>query len=181
MRCLGKNHSFNCNCGFGSKSESSRAGEFFSAIATVPKNSNCPRCGASVFYRPGPIGGGTYFDRIGEGWHRHPCTDSRYRYSPWNRKNIPKLRNRLSRDQRRGYCAIVLNGVFASSETTIIRGSWLENPSTFEITMNGSHDIDARKSIFIRKKSKQRVSVDFCVVGDLVSKRVNAELRAADS
>ena len=88
MACCGKNHSFNCSCGFGA-----RAYDSDELYVLTPPNAQCRECNAWVYFRRSSNGGGTYFDSL-QNWKRHSCTDRRWRYSPFNNQGQPKLRNK---------------------------------------------------------------------------------------
>ncbi len=96
--CNAKNHPDNCCCGWGGEghkgrgSLSSRNGVVAGGVnramckgqttvhltkaSFISCNSNCPVCGAEVYFYQSSDGGRVYFDEIGPPWPKHPCTDS---------------------------------------------------------------------------------------------------------
>lgn len=178
MACLGKNHSFNCSCGFGRKAirEDLTEDEDQSSLTNLGSaRSRCPRCGARVFYRRGPIGGGTYFDQIGRGWARHPCTDRRYKYSAFNRDGRPKLRNRKTDLQRRGFKPIVVAELLKLVDRTILKGSWFDTPSRFSLAVRGSYTIDINQVIMMMRRPDGAVILNCFLVGHDSSRELQAE------
>lgn len=178
MACLGKNHAFNCSCGFGKRGirEDLTEEESQPSLTNLGNaRSRCPRCGARVFYRRGPIGGGTYFDQIGSRWARHPCTDRRYKYSAFNREGQPKLRNRKTDLQKRGFKPIVVTESQALSDNTILKGSWLDKPSRFSLVMPGSYSIDINQVVLMMRRPDGGVILNCFLVGDESSCELVAE------
>ncbi len=90
--CNAWNHSINCKCGWGGDGHLGGYGErgFFRPLSppnyssfrrldsyTQP-NARCPVCAQRVFFYQSPNGGRVFFDKLGEGWPKHPCTDSSF-------------------------------------------------------------------------------------------------------
>ena len=46
------------------------------AACLLDPNAHCPVCGARVFYYENAFGSRVFFDDLGNGWPKHPCTDN---------------------------------------------------------------------------------------------------------
>ncbi len=165
MTCFGRNHSFNCSCGFGAKGDSSASqSEDLPSFAGSGAGSHCNKCGAIVFFRRVPSGGGTFFDRLGGNWPRHLCSDQRYKYTPFNRHNRPKLRNRKSDLQRRGFLPIVIVNLVCHSGRSVLTGTWLNTPSRFSLTISDLVSIDAEKPASLKAGINGQAVLSFFAV-----------------
>lgn len=68
----GHNHYSDCDCGWCTGDDSSHSTswrDYSSGIAET----NCPHCGANVFFYWNEYGSRVYFDCIGLPWDKHPC------------------------------------------------------------------------------------------------------------
>lgn len=84
--CNSFNHDPSCTCGFGGDGHSgssygSSRYSGFRPLTSVNFESfiyptNCPVCGASVFFYRSPYDGRVFFDDLSPTWSKHPCTDS---------------------------------------------------------------------------------------------------------
>jgi hypothetical protein len=157
VTCAGWNHPFNCDCGFGERSAALSSTESVAYQSTPLRKSRCRKCGASVYYIASG-GGGTLFDSVGPSWIRHPCTDQRFRYSPFNRLGKPKLRDRTSALKRRKFQPISVERVVCRDDLKEIYASWLANPSSFRFECDLTSRIDMRKPIFMRIERKGRAA-----------------------
>jgi hypothetical protein len=81
-RCNGRDHKWNCTCGFGgargAKPLPEQLRELF--VPKIPRrytkpNDRCSFCDAPVFFRALQHGGRAYFDDAGAPWRKHPCLD----------------------------------------------------------------------------------------------------------
>lgn len=176
MACLGRNHSFNFSCGFGEKGiRSSSEMEDQQSIANSSARSRCRKCGALVFFRRAPSGGGTFFDELGGTWPRHPCTDWKYKYTPFNRHNRPKLRGRKSNLQQRGFIPIIVADIVSHLDRLILRGTWLSTPSRFFLTIPDVFSIDTTRAVLMKKARDGTVILTCFAIGDEVSRELIAE------
>ena len=119
--CNAHNHPPGCECGWGGVwygGSSDSAEWLFNRIARprslgpqlgtrsslsgsfVNPNSNCPVCGASVYFYQSPYGGRVFFDALGPPWPKHPCTStfsslrgSANRPIPWHQDGWHSLAN----------------------------------------------------------------------------------------
>lgn len=176
MACLGKNHPFNCSCGFGTKGvRPILEVEEHPSFANISAGSHCGKCGALVYFRRAPSGGGTFFDQLGGNWPVHRCNDRKYKYTPFNRHNRPKLRNRKSDLQRRGFIPIIIADIASHQDRLVLRGSWLSTPSQFYLTVADDLLIDTKRSIFMKKAPSGMMVLNCFALGDQVSRELIAE------
>lgn len=135
MACNGKNHRKDCQCQF-------RGGHFNSSpprwrpwnrrsSRTFFSNrySACPECTKPVRYIAFPNGGGNYFEPDVFPLKKHPCTNVAKRYSPYNRRGNPKLRNRLTDFDRKGWLPFFIRRVEQIVIGTIVHGSAMDVPA----------------------------------------------------
>lgn len=155
MACCGKNHSFNCSCGFGA-----RAYDSDELYVLTPPNAQCRECNAWVYFRRSSNGGGTYFDSL-QNWKRHSCTDRRWRYSPFNNQGQPKLRNKRTRRQQRGFLPVDVREIRENSGNTVIACTWMSVPTCFEITFLGSIPLDTTRNVSLWRREGSKAKILF--------------------
>ena len=154
--CNGRNHSPGCQCAFRGGHPSSRppvwrgwrptsVGRYFAG-----PNAICPECHAPTYYVPGPRGGGAYFDCFGPPWTKHPCTDSRQAYSPFNAEGRPKLRNRRSEFECNGWTPLFVRNIELLAVGTIVHGVALNDPTVLHFGFLELVNPDSTRPIFFR-------------------------------
>lgn len=98
--CNALNHSSNCRCGWGGDGHLGAHGSttafrplvepihynFKNLNSYTNPNARCPVCAQRVFFYQSPNGGRVFFDKLGEDWPKHPCTDNSS-YQPTFRKS----------------------------------------------------------------------------------------------
>ena len=167
--CNGRNHPPGCQCEFRGGHAGTRPpvwrGWRASAVRRYISGPNavCPECHATVYFVPGPHGGGTYFDCFGPPWTKHPCTDSRRVYSPFNNRGMPKLRNRRSEFERDGWTPLFVRNVEALAVGTIIHGVAMNNPAVLHFGFLEYLSPDTRRPIFFRTRDgrEPRIELNF--------------------
>lgn len=78
--CNGKDHYFDCTCGFGGLGHRGSGGRRLcttvrgNAQADLCRATSCPKCKQDVYFVR-HNGGSVWFDALGKPWPKHPCFD----------------------------------------------------------------------------------------------------------
>ncbi|CDX13789.1 conserved hypothetical protein [Mesorhizobium sp. ORS 3359] len=156
MACNGRNHLPSCTCDFrgGQRRRFGTAswrGWTARSIRSYSEPwSTCPVCRASVYFIPGPHGGGTFFDCLGPPWKRHPCTDGRLRYSPFGRTGKPKLTTRKTKLQERGFLPLVVRRFEELPNGFILHGVVWDTPTVLHLGTTKNLDLDVARPVFVQ-------------------------------
>lgn len=169
MGCNGNNHAKDCSCAFRGGRSNASAPKWNGWTKTSFKkyrsgtNALCPKCGTPVFFIRFSHGRGTFFDRLDPSRKRHPCTDSRLRYSPFNKAGTPKLRNRRSAFERDGWSPFFIKNIETSISGTLISGEALvgQGHFLFGFLDQFSPDLEAPVFFRIRTGREPRVELNF--------------------
>lgn len=177
MTCLGHNHRWNCDCGFGEtgsgdiRSAAERA-ELFKSEEVAEPDRTCRKCGAPTYFRAGGRGG-ILFDRVGVGrWLRHACNDQRLRYAPFNLAGRPKLRNRRTRLDQRGFLPIAIEGVEALDEGNILRCRWLSEPPAFSLRSDALLGLEPATPLSLRWRGGEVATLSYVQGGEICEAKV---------
>lgn len=135
----------------------------------------CPDCQGEVYFIK-HAGGGTYFNRLGRPWPKHACTNRPRPYSPFNRSGRPKLRNRRSPFEKKGWLPLSIQSIQSASDKTIIRGASFSVPTNVRFQIPVKLQIDRTRVVYYRIISKKAglVELSVCLVGDAGSILINA-------
>jgi hypothetical protein len=165
MACNGFNHSDDCQCGFrGGHAHAKRWKRWSPREArhwASGPNAYCPKCHAPVFFVPFGGGRGTYFDTIVPTWKRHPCTDARRNYSPYNKQGVPKLRNRRSEFEKNGWTPFFIRNVETLAKGMIVHGVAFDSPTVLHFGFCESFGMERTLPIYFRMHAQGRVEVNF--------------------
>lgn len=164
--CNGHNHPAGCQCEFRGGHQGSRPpvwrgwrARAVSRYISGP-NATCPECHAPCYFIPVGRGGGAYFDCFGPPWTKHPCTDRRKVYSPFNDKGVPKLRNRRSEFERDGWTPLFVRHIEALAVGTIIHGVAFNNPAVLHFGFIEAIALDAKRPTFFRAGEGEETQVE---------------------
>jgi hypothetical protein len=119
-------------------------------------------------------GGGTLFDRTHPSLKRHFCTDSRYKHYVFNKDGRPKLRNRRTEREKRGFKPISVTEVIEGSERTILKGFWMDNPAFFSLSIRGSYSIDITRPASMKRLADGNLILSCFVAGGTLSYDLSA-------
>lgn len=167
MACNGHNHPKGCTCNFRGGHPNSQPpawrgwGRSAARHYVSGPNASCPECKAPVYFIPGPKGGGTFFDCIGPPWTKHPCTNNPKPYSPFNKKGLPKLRNRHSEFERDGWLPFVIRNIEQLAVGTIVHGVALDNPTVLHFGFLEAIKPDKHRPIFFRYEKSDKSRIEF--------------------
>lgn len=174
MACNGNNHPPDCQCNFRGghpNSESPRWQNWSSVSArsfSRKPNATCRKCGKRIWYIPGPKGGGFYAEECQPPWRRHPCMDPSLQYSPFNAKGRPKLRNRLSEFEHRGWLPFIVRKIEQLPRGTLIKGVALDSKTFHYLGSVETIQIDNHRPTYIREAKNKTglIEMNYFSIGE---------------
>ncbi len=155
MACNGRNHPPDCKCNFrGGHPNSHPPAPYawgrrsFRKLSSGP-NAKCPQCFADVYFIKFRHGG-TYFNTTTPPLEKHECTDGSRTYKPFNKRGVPKLRNRKSDLEKDGWLPFFATNIEKFTCGTIIHGLALDSPTIHHFGFSQFIDIESDSLIYFK-------------------------------
>jgi len=120
-----------------------------------------PPQGVKLARRNTRNGGGAYFVQFGPPWTKHPCTDASTKYSPFNAKGRPKLRNRRSEFERDGWLPLFVRNIELLAIGALIHAVTLDDPTVLHFGLATELEIDSDRPIYFRRLDALPVLAEF--------------------